>query len=292
LISLRRLLALAVFTAAVFLPAASGRAAAVDSGRVSRVYRLGVAEPRVAHDLVEGLISRDGRVVLDEGHNTLIVLDSPEIQAAVAEALQGLQAPLANVRVETRIVDHETGEEAGVSASGQLLLTVPDFGVRSDVVFDVDSARAAKRRSSKQFIVVASGREASIAVGQEIPYQRWFLRYGKEHGVVEAEVKWKEVGSRLAVLPTVIDGGRKVRLRVVPEISYRKGKRREEIAFAGAATELVLAEGEERPIGGSEENEEFYRRFFSGYDRQRRVRRVDIFVRAKILTDGAGGVVE
>jgi hypothetical protein len=289
LTSFRHLLFLAALTA-LLLPAVPADAA--DTGRVSKVYRLGVADPRVAHELVVGLVSREGRVVLDEGHNTLIVHDFPEMQAAVSEALQGLQSPLASVSVEVRIVDHETGEEAGVSASGQLLLTVPELGGRADIVFDVDSENVGTRRSSKQFVVVASGREASIAVGREIPYQRWFVLYGIDQGVVAAEVKWKEVGSRLAVFPTVIDGGRKVRLRVVPGISYRKGKKREEIVFAGAATELVLSEGEELRIGGSEENEEFYRRFFSGYDRQRRVRRVDIFVRARVLPDGAGGVVE
>jgi hypothetical protein len=110
--------------------------------------------------------------------------------------------------------------------------------------------------------------------------------------VVASEVRWKEVGSSLAVFPTVIDGGRRVRLRVVPEISYRKGRKGEEIAFAGAATELTIADGEELRIGGSEENEEFYRRFLVGYDRQRRVRRVDVFVRAKVLADGSGGPAE
>lgn len=288
--ALRPLLLLASLTASLLLPAVSADGSG--SGRVSKVYRLGVADPRVAHELAEGLVSREGRVVLDEGHNTLIVLDFSEGQAAVAEALQGLQAPLANVRVEARIVDHETGEEAWVSASGQLLLTVPELAGRSDIVFEVGGERIGKKRSSSQFVVVASGAEASIAVGREIPYQQWFVLYGKRHGVAAAEVKWKEVGSRLAVFPTVIDGGRKVRLRVMPEISYRKGRKREEIVFSGAATELTLADGEEVRIGGSEENEEFYRRFLAGYDRQRRVRRVDIFVRAKVLADGAGGLVE
>jgi hypothetical protein len=280
--SFRQFLPLVALTAALLLTAVP----AAGSGRVSKVYRLGVADPRVARDLVVGLVSREGRVVLDEGHNTLIVLDVPEIQAAVAEALRGLQTPLLAVRVESRIVDRETGEEAVVSASGQLLLTVPELAGRSDIVFEVDGERIGKSRSSSQFVVVASGGEASIAVGREIPYQQWFVLYGKRHGVVASEVRWKEVGSSLAVFPTVIDGGRRVRLRVVPEISYRKGRKGEEIAFAGAATELTIADGEELRIGGSEENEEFYRRFLV------RVRRVDVFVRAKVLADGSGGPAE
>jgi type II secretory pathway component GspD/PulD (secretin) len=285
----RHLLLPAVLAAALLLAALP---AAADSGRVSKVYRLGVADPHAAREVAEGLVSREGKVVLDEGHHTLIVLDAPERQAAVAEALQSLQGPLASIRVRARIVDHETGEEAGVSASGQLLLTLPGPGVRSDVVFDVKSKGVGKSRSSKQSVVVVSGGEASIAVGREIPYQQWFLLYGKEHGVVAAEVKWKDVGSRLAVSPTVIDGGRRVRLRVVPVISYGKGKKREDVPYAGVATELVLEDGEELRIGGSEEDEEFYGRFFSGYDRQRRVRRVDIFVRVKILAGETGGVVK
>ena len=83
-----------------------------------------------------------------------------------------------------------------------------------------------------------------------------------------------------------------MRLLVVPELDYtvdqgrrrRKGRdRQQRIAFAGASTELVVESGEEVRIGGSEEAGEFYERFLVGYDRQRRVRSVDIFLRATVL---------
>jgi type II secretory pathway component GspD/PulD (secretin) len=285
----RLLLAVLVLTATAVCP----RSGAGEERRVSEVHPLGIADVRVAHEVVLGLLSAEGRAVLDEGHNTVIVLDSPGRQEAVRDALRGLQLPLPSVRVETRITDRETGGAAELSASGQLVAYLPDGSAEGSVFFTVDDKKTSRSRKAEQLVVVSSGGEASISVGRQIPYPGWFAVYGSRLGLVAADIDWKEVGSRLAVRPTVIDGGKKVRLQVVPELDYlvggtgrKKGKRRE-ISFVGEATEVVTASGEEMRIGGNEESEEFYSRLLVGYDRQRRVRSVDVFVRATVL-DGSG----
>ena len=81
--------------------------AAAEAGRVSEVHGLGPADPQAAYELVQGVLSPGGRAVLDEGHNSLIVLDTPDRQEAVRKTLATLrgQGPLLNVRVETRMVD-------------------------------------------------------------------------------------------------------------------------------------------------------------------------------------------
>jgi len=281
----RFLLGALLLTAAVLSPSSG----AGEEVRVSQVHSLGIAGVRVAHEVVLGLLSAEGRAVLDEGHNTIVVLDYPERQEEVRDALRGLQLPLPSVRIETRITDRETGGAAELGASGQLVAALPDGSAAGSVFFTVDDRKTSRSRKAEQFVVVSSGGEAYISVGREVPYSRWFAGYGSELGLVAADIDWKEVGSRLAVRPTVIDGGRRIRLQVVPELDYlvggtgkKKGKRRE-ISFVGAATEVVAASGEEIRIGGGEEKEEFYSRFLVGYDRQRRVRSVDVFVRATVL---------
>jgi type II secretory pathway component GspD/PulD (secretin) len=258
-------------------------------GLVSEIHPLGVADVAAAHELVLSLLSPDGRAVLDEGHNTIIVLDLPETQEKVRRLLRSMQAPLPNIRVESRIVDRETGRTAELGASGQLIASVPPGAASGSVYFKVRNETSSGSLSAEQFIVVSSGGEAAIGVGKQIPYLGWFAAFGEKEGYFTRDIAWKEVGSRLAVRATAVDGGRSVRLHVVPELEYlvggtrkRKGTRKE-VAFAGAATEIVVESGREVRIGGGEENEEFFSRFLVGYDRQRRVRQVDIFIRPTVL---------
>ena len=278
----RAVLLLLIFIA---VPAFAGE------GRVSEVHPLGVADVAAAHELVLGLLSPGGRAVLDEGHNTIIVLDLPETQARVRRLLRSLQKPLSNIRVESRIADRESGRTAELGASGQLIASVPPGAASGSVHFNVRNESSTNSRSAEQFVVVSSGSEATIAIGKQIPYLGWLAAFGEKGGLIAGDIAWKEVGSRLAVRATAIDGGRKVRLYVVPELEYfvggsrrTKGKRKE-VAFAGAATEMVVESGREVRIGGGEEREELFSRFLVGYDRQRRVRRVDIFIRPIVLPD-------
>ena len=277
------------FLLALLLPLFLAVPAFSADGGVSEVHSLGVADVAAAHELVLGLLSPGGRAVLDEGHNTIIVLDLPETQERVRRLLRSLQAPLPNIRVDSRIVDAESGRTAELSASGQLIASVPPGAASGSVHFKVRNESSSSSRSAEQFVVVSSGSEAAIAVGKQIPYLEWLASFGEKEGLVAGDIAWKEVGSRLTVRATVIDGGRKVRLYVVPELDYlvggsrRKKGKRKEIAFAGAATELVVESGREVRIAGGEENEEFYSRFLAGYDRQRRVRRIDIFIRPTVL---------
>jgi type II secretory pathway component GspD/PulD (secretin) len=207
--------------------------------RVTEVHPLGLATADTAYELVQGLVSPAGRAVLDEGHNAIIVLDAPETQQAVRELLQGLQTPLPQIRIESRIVDNESGRPGKVSASGQLVASVPPGEASGSVFFNVGDGSTSSSRAAEQFVVVASGGEAFISVGKEIPYLEWFAAYGEGLGILTPGIEWREVGSRLEVKATAIDGGRKVRLRAVPQLEYlvggtrkRKG-RRQETAFAG-----------------------------------------------------------
>jgi type II secretory pathway component GspD/PulD (secretin) len=283
---------LVLFLVLTILGAGPAAVGAVEE-RTSEVYPLGIADQGAALELVLAVLSDSGRAVLEKGKNSLVVLDTPEVHARVKAILADLQIPAGNVKVESRIVDRESGQEGEFSSTGQLILTFPGPSATGTVHFNVDHRQVSKSRVARQFVVVVSGAEASIAVGREIPFQRWLYDYCERRGLITRTVEWKEVGSRLLVRPTVVDGGRKVRLHVVPELEYFTGsgrrKKRQAIAFIGIATEVVVPAGEEVRIGGSEENDEFYSRFLVGYDRQRRVREVDIYVRATVLGSGGEG---
>jgi hypothetical protein len=152
--------------------------------RVSRVHPLGMAARQATYDLVRGLLTPKGRAVLDEGHNSIIVLDVAEVQERVAALLAKRQGPLPSVRIETRIVDAETGDEASVSTTGQLLLPVPGASSGGTVYFEAAGGGPGPSRSASQETLVVSGGSATVSVGREIPYQDWFYSYGRRHGFI------------------------------------------------------------------------------------------------------------
>lgn len=274
----------AVILAALMLALTCSAAAAEE--RVSRVHPLGMAGSTDAYELVRALLSEEGRAVLDEGHNSIIVLDIEAVQERVADLLARLQGPLPSVRVTARFVDGETGDEVAVGSGGQLFIAYPPAAGSTAVVGLRTSGEDGSRSSSQQVLVVSGG-SAVIAVGREIPFQGWFYTYGRRQGFITGELRWREVGSRLAVRPVVIDSGRKIRLTVTPEFEYEasggRKKRRDAVSFTGVSTELVLEDGEESRIAATSGEEEFYGRFLTGYDRLRRTRRVDVFVRATVV---------
>ena len=131
----------------------------------------------------------------------------------------------------------------------------------------------------------SSTSKCTAAIGRGIPYQSWLEEYGRRRNVISGTTEWKEVGSHLTVRPSIVDGGRKIRLEVVPGLSYLAGRRRGTVAFAAASAEAVVPSGGEVRLGGDgEEGDDFFSRFLVGYDRQRRVRRVDVFLRATVTS--------
>jgi hypothetical protein len=69
----RLFLAVLVLTAAAVSP----RPGAAEERRVSEVHSLGIADLRVTHKMVLGLLYAEGRAVPDEGRNAIVVLDFP-----------------------------------------------------------------------------------------------------------------------------------------------------------------------------------------------------------------------
>ena len=85
--------------------------------------------------------------------------------------------------------------------------------------------------------------------------------------------------------PVVLAGTGRIQVAATPEFSYleSKGKKRKSIVLTALSTEVMLEDGVEAVLGGGETEEESFRRFFAGYDRQRRVREVEVRIRARVV---------
>ncbi len=177
------------------------------------------------------------------------------------------------VRVSVRIVERESGTEARWGATGQLLV---DHGAEERGI-----------SPSAQLLYVPAGGRGEIRIARSIPFVGWFLRRAQDAGMAEPDAEWRDVAAALEVeaLPPGEDG--EARVALTPELSFTQGRGRRRAAFASARLELALPAGTEVRLAPAPGQEEFYGRLLAAYDPQRRVRPVDLVLRA--LPPGDGG---
>jgi hypothetical protein len=96
------------------------------------------------------------------------------------------------------------------------------------------------------------------------------------HGFIQSQVAWRDVGSFLAVEPTVIGDGPLIRVRVTPELVGTVNGSPYETKFSSVATEVTVSDGETITIGSDAKNTEFYSRFLIGVSRSGSSRRLNI----------------
>jgi hypothetical protein len=181
------------------------------------------------------------------------------------------------VLVEARFVDPASGLEAEWGATGQILVA-PQAG--DPALAHWRGARALATSPSRQSVTLAPGGRATIRVGREIPFSGWFLRLGRQAGQVEPGAEWREVESTFEVELAAAGTDGSVRLLLTPELAYLQGRTRRSVAFHDLRAEVLLGAGREARLAPAPTQGEFYRRFLAGYDPLRRVRGVDLLLRA------------
>lgn len=214
----------------------------------------------------------------------------PPLLAAVAFALLALAAPGRAqergagggpvVLLEARFVDRATGLEAEWGATGQLLLPPP---ATDPALAHWRGARAVATTPSRQSVAVAAGGTGALRVGREVPFAGWLFRSGARAGLLDRGAEWREVESLLAVEVLAVEPGGTVRLALTPEFGYLHGRLRRSAVFTPLRVEILLAGGEEAALRGGPGQREFYERLLAGYDPLRRVRPVDLLLRASVL---------
>ena len=252
---------------------------------VFEAYGVGAADPVVLLDLVRVAAGPGSHVTYDERQQRLLVLAPEERQAAIANLLREAAPPPVNVRIEVnfRGSGRESEREASLAGHGEVVYE-PGL-VHTTVRIEPRVIQAATARSSsvQQVLVVASGREASLRVGEEVPWLEWVLDYGLQHQMLVERVAWQQVGAFLAVQPTVLDQ-QMIRLRLIPELrGTASDGRPQSVRFAAAATEVVVANGQTYPLAGLAQASEFMSRFLVGRRSLESTEALDISVTPRIL---------
>lgn len=228
---------------------------------------MGDNDLATAAEVVRTVVGEDSTVSVDAKGKRLLVLTTAEKQRQVAEMVAKLNPPARNIRIEVRFKGsgRTEAQEASLGASGNVIIG-PGGKVNTKIQLNPKLVNESSTRSSDttQLLLVSSGREARLQVGEEVPYLDWVMEYGLSHGWTESRVVWKKVGSALVVEPTLIGEGPDIRIKITPELSGMVDGNPQRIRFAQAATEIIGRDGQPLELGGWGDNREFYDRFLVG----------------------------
>jgi len=214
----------------------------------------------------------------------LVVRGTAEQHAVIKQMIRDLDSPPKNIQIN---VNFDTAgsirqSEFGVRPRGPI--TISDGHVSGSLAGRLGSRRTTRTENTTQMLVAMDGRSATLRVGERVPYLSWLVEYGYRHGyILQTEVEWRDVGSFLAVEPTIVAPGI-IRVRVIPELSGRlKDGTRREIQFTHLATEVTVADGQPVQIGGFSEDEGFSSKFMIGRGSGGESRNTVITLTPKIL---------
>ncbi len=228
------------------------------------------------------VVDDEGHVVLDAAGRRLIVVTTPLRHAQLHEVLGQADAQTPNVRVEVRM------REAGATRDTRIGLEGGESGGAWTWRPQLGYETTRWEGETVQQLMAASGRDASLRVGERVPYLEWLMSYGWRGGYMESHVQWQEVGAFLRMTPTVLAGGESIHVRLVPELRGRVAGAPHQTSFIALATEVVVAPGQTVNVGGLAEDQDFYRRFLVGLDRHGTTQRLEIELTPHIVPVRSG----
>jgi hypothetical protein len=254
-----------------------------------KVYDIGYADGSNAVNVVRSVLDGDSKVFFDPTTRQLMILAPSNGQVQAERIIRQINVPPRNVRIEVAFRGRGEDTRKAASVSGQGTAVLDNSGGRTFVRIQprLENRRTETSSSSVQQLLVASGRQASIFVGEDVPYLEWLMEYGRRYRYFEERIAWQRVGASLVVEPTVIGAGPLIRVRLTPELSGLVNDNPYRTRFANVATEVTVSDGVPFTLGGLAEKNEFYSRFLIGLDRSGARKNLDIELTARII-DPAG----
>jgi hypothetical protein len=242
------------------------RALASDPMRFE-VYPLGDADLDATLEAVRLFVGNEGHVAADTRQRRLLVATTAERHARIAELFQRLSGPPRNVLIEVQIrtAGRRQESEASLDASGDVAIGRDGLSFGKIRLSPRVAHRTATRAGgATQTLLVGSGREASLRVGESVPYLEWISDVGVRNGHLQTRLAWQQVGAFLVVQPTIIGDGPTLRVRIAPELRGLVDGRPERVRFSALATEVVARDGEPIRLGAFGQHAEFYSRYLVG----------------------------
>ena len=264
--------------------ALAASAATTNDVRSLKIYPLDPNNTAVI-EAVRELVGTDGLVTPDRANSRVLVITTAAKHQQIKQALPALTMPVHNVRVEVRFRQAGREQQRGVALEGRR--QVLEYNVLNKGSFRVrevpTSHVSVTTDDTTQILTVASGHEASLFVGEEVPYLDYLMDYLVYQHMLIERITWEKVGAQLVVQPTIIGDGPNINIRLIPQLSGMVESRFFTKKITELATEVEVADGQTLQIGGVGKHTEFYNHFLMGYNQDRTTQSLGVTLTPHIL---------
>jgi len=182
--------------------------------------------------------------------------------------------------VKVTVEFRQEGQRAQSGIAGGTVVQVDPKGVTGSARVQVQESQRTIRQNVESFLLVQDGGEARLTVVEQVPEIVWFQQYAHRHRYITEVVVFRQVGTFLAVRPTILPDQR-IRVKITPQISYQSDQGDGTIALVEASTEVVVQTGQPLTIGGTDGRGEVMRQFLLGYERVNQANHVSIVLTAE-----------
>ena len=148
--------------------AAAAGAAAPDEEAV-KTYSFGLADPAFAVEAARMVVGTNGSVVLEAAGHRLLVRAPTGVHARLKALMAEVAEPPRNVRIDVAFRDRSREKQTSAAVDGGIVVDERGSGARVRLTPRADQSRARTSAETQQSLVVASGREASMFVGEDVP---------------------------------------------------------------------------------------------------------------------------
>lgn len=249
------------------------------------IYPVVFGDPAALEVISTTIVGDDGHVFLDPAGRRLIVVTTDSKHAQLNQILGAADRVVGNVRIDVRFRNVGSQRDSGASLSGQGSVVTGPGGTRGRISLQPQVHQVLTESSSTvvQTLMVASGREASLRVGEQVPFIQWISEFGWNGGFTESLIQWQDVGSFLVVQPVIMGDQSTINIRLTPELRGLVDGNPYRTTFTALSTEVMVRDGETMSIGGAVNNREFYSRFLVGVNRSGVQESLDIELTPRII---------
>lgn len=264
--------------------------ACADTNTYVSTYPLKWANLDQIAEVVQDLIGESGKVYKYTSGNELIISASSNQHQQVSTLIKSLDLPVPNVRLDIDMnLDTKSSDTGlGLEGSGKVIIKPGRNGTQFKFTPKARYQTTHSIDNTRQILVVQSGREASLHIGEIIPYADWLFYYGKSHGYIDFDFNftYRPIGASLIAEPRVIGKGPLLTITLTPELTVLVGDEHKRFRFTKVSTTVTGTDGQPINLGGLSNNSEFYSKFLVGYDSSGSVKTTSIILTPHITYPG------
>lgn len=266
-----------------------GSAALADEGRKLEAYPISNPNPDEIVSTAKSIAGTNGTVVFIKDISKLVVSATPAVHEQIIQLLSKTEMKPVNIQLDVAFDEASESRDSGASikTEGGIIITPRKTGYKVKIDAEAHDNKINGISLTHQLLMLRSGTEGFIQVGEDIPYLDTIIEMGRNWGYITSETKFMNTGARLRVKANLLGDGENVSVKLVPEIAGLVSNKIQAISFIRMETEVTVKNGETIDIGSFGEKSDFYNKFLAGYKRGKASKSVKITLSANLI-DASG----